>query len=65
MYRPNWIDSRIYKNHLDDETDFLQYGQSDDQEFTNYEINKDPKPSAWSEFPTTENPYNKYKFSSL
>ena len=50
MAEPTFIDTHIQINELDDETDYLQLGQSKATEFFEYYMNP-PAPSAWQFFP--------------
>ena len=54
----------VKKSSLSDETTYLQWGQNDETEFFNLHFDA-PKPSAWTKFPTAENPNTRYKFTSL
>ena len=49
---------------MSDEADLIQLGQSADSYFYSYEHGS-PLPSAWTTYPTAENPSTRYKFSSL
>ena len=49
---------------LNDEIEVLQWGQQEEVDYNSISFAA-PKPSAWSKFPTTEKPYNKYKFGSV
>ena len=49
---------------LEDETDYLQYGQSSESEFYGYTLSES-LPSSWIVFPTAENPSTRYKFLSI
>ena len=61
---PSFINGKLKLNVLNDETSYLQYGQSNDEEFFQFELHN-PKPSGWNKFPTRENPENRYKFCSM
>ena len=64
-FRPNWITSKLQKNLLEDEVDYMQYGYADTGYFNNFLIEANVRPSAWTKFPTEENPFGKYKFTSI
>ena len=51
-------------NELEDESQVLQMGFSEDYTFHEY-THYLPQPSAWNKFPTKEDPFKKYKFTSL
>ena len=61
---PNWVQSLVQINELEDESQVLQVGYSEDytyHEYTHYL----PQPSSWNKFPTKEDPSRRYKFTSL
>ena len=62
--KPNWIQMLVKKSSLSDETTYVQWGQQDETEFFNLHFDP-PRPSAWTKFPTAENPNTRYKFTSL
>ena len=62
-YLPNWIDSRILLNELQDETEILQFGFEDEDDFLEHRMDV-PQPSAWNEHPS-KNATGLYKFSSI
>ena len=64
-YRPNWLTSKIQKKALEDEVEYLQYGNINSDYYNNFMIDSNVRPSAWSKFPTQDNPNGKYKFTSL
>ena len=64
-YRPNWFQSFVRRDHVADEIEYFQYGDSADNYFNTYLPNKVNYPSSWSKFPTEEDPYTKYKFTSM
>ena len=37
-YRPNWVNTKIRQNVLQDETQFLQYGKEEEFEYTSFEL---------------------------
>ena len=49
---------------MSDESELVQFGDSVD---TYYYSHKEPKnqPTAWSRFPTPEEPFSKYKYASI
>ena len=49
---------------LEDEIDYLQYGQSSESEFYGYWLSES-LPSAWNVFPTAKNPSTRYKYLSI
>mmetsp|Transcript_12545 Transcript_12545/g.16084 ORF Transcript_12545/g.16084 Transcript_12545/m.16084 type:complete len:135 (+) Transcript_12545:869-1273(+) len=51
-------------NLLEDEIALLQYGQSTEVEFFSYSLSEN-LPSAWINWPTPEEPTNKYKYVSI
>ena len=63
-FKPNWIQSLIQRDNLEDETQILQFGYSEDREFYSY-LPETPAPSAWNKFPSKEDPFSRYKFTSL
>ena len=63
-YRPNYIFANIWKNQLGDEIELLQWGEEEELDFNHIEFDP-PRPSAWGRFPTTDEPDNRYKFSSI
>lgn len=65
QFRPNWLQSVVSRNLLADETAYIQYGESVDGYYSNYQVDRGPRPSSWSNFPTPEKPFNKYKFNSV
>ena len=52
------------KNKLEDESDFLQLGQSDEIEFHTFQTSA-PQPTAWTDFPNKKDPYAQYKYASF
>ena len=62
--KPSWVQGFMRTNIIKDETDFLQYGQEEENEIYTFEWPA-PLPSAWIHFPTEENPSTKYKFISV
>ena len=61
---PSYLNGYLKANVLNDQTDYLQIGQSDDHNYFEFELSG-PKPSGWDKFPTKENPDSRYKFSSI
>ena len=61
---PNWINTLIRTNLLEDETQVVKLGYSNEKEFYTYH-RKLPEASAWNKFPTEENPLTRYKFTSV
>ena len=49
---------------LNDETQFFQFGYSEDRNFYSYQSTL-PVASAWNKFPTLEDPLSRYKFTSV
>lgn len=50
---------------LSDETQVVQYGVASETYFNEFKLAGTAFPSSWSKFPTEENPYSKYKFTSI
>lgn len=59
-----WRGASIHISQLQDETDFFQWGQFDEVEFQDFKI-AELRPSSFKNWPTDDEPDNKYKFSSL
>ena len=49
---------------LEEETEYLQYGQYTESEYFQYFMGF-PQASSWNTFPTTENPSSRYKYISV
>ena len=62
---PIWIGYEVTTNVLQDETDFLQIGQSDLSKFYSESDAPGGGPTSWNQFPTAENPLARYKYASL
>ena len=63
---PNFREYNIQKSELTDETSFVQVGQSTTKTF--YGKNDSSmlsQASSWDVFPTKQNPFTKYKFTSV
>ena len=63
-----YINFDLQANELQDETEFLQYGQSEEMTYYKYVDDLKPLASGWNKFPTDENEEtkkNKYKFMSF
>ena len=50
---------------LEDETQLVQLGYADETEFYSLKTTDPPKFTSWTNFPTPEEPLNKYKFASV
>ena len=50
---------------MSDETDLVQLGYSTDTKFNSYDNVINPQYSAWTNFPTDENPLGLYKYASV
>ena len=61
---PNWVNSKVQINELEDESQVFQVGFSQDYTFHDYSHFL-PQPSSWNKFPTKEDPSRRYKFTSL
>ena len=62
--RPNYIVMEAQENEVSDETNFLQFGFVDEDAFTTFSFS-DPLPSLMDKWPTKENPYTAYKYTSI
>lgn len=62
--RPNWVNTKLERNIVSDETSWIQLGFSEDREFYNFKV-LEPKVSAWSFYPTPEEPGRLYKFTGF
>ena len=60
VWTPGFIDQYI----LEDETDLVQYGQSEELTFEKVRV-ENSQASDMNKWPTKENPTNGYKFNSL
>ena len=60
----SWIKGTFKRNELEDETSYLQFGQTQDKVFHTFEL-EPPQSTSWVNFPTKENPSNKFKFASF
>lgn len=49
---------------LEDESDYLQIGQSDESNFHTFETTA-PQPTSWTDFPTKEEPDKYFKYASF
>ena len=58
MRIPNWFNSKIEVNMLEDETNFVKMGNVDEQQYISFDVEK-PEISAWTNHP------KQYKFTSL
>ena len=56
---PNFIESKLMLNGINDEVDWLQFGYEDEYDFISFEQNRAPIISAHHDFP------NDYKVTSL
>ena len=63
-YRPNYVDLYIWKNQLQDEIEFIKYGEEEEFEYNTVEF-ASPIPSAWFDHPSSGNPDGRYKFTSI
>ena len=61
---PNWFPTQIRRNKLEDETSYLQWGQTEEHEFLDVEF-ESTLPSMYNVWPTPEKPDGRYKFSSI
>ena len=59
-----WIKGTFKRNTLEDETGYLQLGQSQERTFHTFEL-ETPQSTSWVKFPTRENPSNKFKYASF
>ena len=59
-----WIAAQYQRNEVDDESAFLQLGQSTKLEFHTFDTLV-TQPSAWTEFPTDDEPSKKFKYASF
>ena len=50
---------------LSDETELVQYGMSVEDYFNEFKHAGAAYPSSWTKYPTDEDPYTKYKFTSI
>ena len=62
--KPTWFDGRYRSNRVDDEIDYIQYGQSSEEVFYEF-LMSDALPSSWLNWPTVQNPTAKYKYLSV
>ena len=62
--KPSWIDGHMHLNVLEDEVSYLQYGQQTQHEFFSFKMDE-TVPSAWDQYPTPQEPLNRYKFASI
>ena len=49
---------------VEDESDYFQYGQFDEMDFYTF-VSSAPQPTSWTDFPTEDEPYNLFKYSSF
>ena len=63
-YRPNFIIGNVKTKLLSDEINMIQLGIDDEFEYHSLEMSS-PLPSAWSKYPTADQPDGGYKFSSF
>jgi len=61
---PNWIRAQINMNEVADESQTIQLGISEDQKFFEFKSEL-ARASSWNKYPTKENPYSRYKFTSF
>lgn len=61
---PTFLEGKMLKSILEDESSYLQFGQEVEYEFYTYELPA-PKPSSWIDYPTLEEPLNLFKFGSV
>ena len=64
-YSPHYYSSFIQNNELNDEADYIQWGQATSQEFQTLTIDSNPKPTIYNKWPTAEEPDNLYKFTGI
>ena len=50
---------------MEDESDYLQFGYTEDKIFYGVDYSNLPEPSAWNRFPTAQDPSQRYKFTSI
>ena len=62
--KPSWLNGKLSANLLNDEADYLQWGQESEQTFFSFKM-PPPLPSSWIYYPTEENPSNKFKFATI
>ena len=61
--KPSWINTQVVSNLIADETQLIQFGVAEEDEFTTIEFGP-PAPSSMTSWPTPEEPDNYYKISS-
>ena len=49
--KPSWLYGKVLTNYLEDEVNYIQYGQWDEYKYYTFETT-DPSPSSWIYFPT-------------
>ena len=60
---PNYVKFDVQMNTLDDETSYLQWGQTEESEYLNM-IMSEPGVSSWNDN-LIDNPDGRYKFNSM
>ena len=61
---PSWLNGQIMTNQLQDEVDYIQYGQEAESTFYSFEMSQ-ALPSSWIYWPTAEHPSKKYKYVGI
>ena len=61
---PVWVPSFIESSKLSDETQFIQFGESDETNFNKMNFNQ-AQPSNSNEWPTEDNPQAAWKMGSI
>ena len=61
---PSWFYHYIQSNQLNDNTDFLNFGNPVEKPFFNNKNDPNILESSWSRFPTKDDPTARYKFLS-
>ena len=61
--KPTWTHMTIEQSQLFDETDWLQFGQMNIENYYDYSFGL-PEVSDMKDWPTKENPYKQYKFGA-
>jgi len=62
---PSWIPFSMQRNLLSDQTSYLNWGQGSEERPYNILSQGPILPSAWTKYPTEENPDTKFKFASI
>ena len=60
----NWFPTHIRKNKLEDESNYFQWGQTEEHEFLDTYF-ESALPSMYNVWPTPKEPDGRYKFSSI